>query len=71
LDKAHYFGAYEYEREPQTITYSSQYPTFNIDQSSTHTEHKAATRLDYQLCPWTSWGAVPITTGWRRPSRSA
>jgi hypothetical protein len=61
-DKAHYFGAYEYEREPQTITYNSQYPSFNIDQGSTHTEHKAATRLDYQFSSktrlsmrWSKW----------------
>jgi len=30
-DRVHFFGAYEYEREPKTYTFTSQYPSFNID----------------------------------------
>src|SRR5262245_33383831 len=31
-DRIHFFGSYGYEREPQTFTYNSPYPAFNIDQ---------------------------------------
>src|SRR5206468_10289875 len=30
-DRIHFFANWEYEREPNTITFSSQYPSFNID----------------------------------------
>ena len=29
-DKLHYFGNFEYERQPQTFTFNTPYPTFNI-----------------------------------------
>src|SRR5947208_5572963 len=46
-DRVHFFGAYEFEREPKTYTYTSQYSFFNINQEfSTHT-HKELGRLDY------------------------
>jgi hypothetical protein len=48
-DRLHYFGSYEYERQPQTITYSSPYPTFNFDQTGTYTENKGTVRVDYQI----------------------
>jgi hypothetical protein len=48
-DKLHFFVNYEYEREPQTYTYSSPWPEFNIDQSGTREEHKGGVRLDWQL----------------------
>src|SRR6476469_4561727 len=31
-DRVHFFGAYEFEREPKTYTYTSQYSFFNINQ---------------------------------------
>ena len=30
-DRIHFFGAYEYEREPKTFYYTSPYPSFNVD----------------------------------------
>ena len=39
-DRMHFFVNYEFERQPQTISYSSIYPTFNIDQIDTITETK-------------------------------
>lgn len=48
-DRIHFFGNYEYEREPQTFTYSSPFQRFNVDQSGTRLEHKAGARLDAQF----------------------
>ena len=30
-NRAHFFGSYEYEREPQILTFDSPYPFFNLD----------------------------------------
>jgi hypothetical protein len=48
-DKIHFFANYEYEREPQTYTYSSIYPQFNIDQGGIHREKPMGLRLDFQF----------------------
>src|SRR5437870_898244 len=50
-DKIHFFFNYEYEREPQTYTYSSIYPQFNIDQGGIHREKPMGLRLDFQFSP--------------------
>jgi hypothetical protein len=50
-DRMHFFVNYEYERQPQTISYSSAFPTFNIDQIDTITEKKGGVRLDLQFSP--------------------
>lgn len=50
-DRLHFFGHYEYEREPATFTYSSPYAAFNVDQTGTRRETKSGGRLDYQLSP--------------------
>ena len=52
-DRIHFFVNYEYEREPQTYTYSSPYPQFNIDQPGTRVEQKSGARLDFQFSPQT------------------
>jgi hypothetical protein len=52
-DRIHYFGNYEYEREPQTFTYNSPFPRFNIDQAGTRTEKKGGARMDVQFTPRT------------------
>jgi hypothetical protein len=52
-DRAHFFGNYEHEREPQTFSHSSQWPTFNFDHSGTRTEKKGLVRLDFQFTPQT------------------
>jgi Carboxypeptidase regulatory-like domain len=48
-DRIHFFGNYEYEREPQTFTYTTPYPRFNFDQTGTRREHKGGARLDFQF----------------------
>ena len=48
-NKLHYFGSYEHERQPHTFVYTTPYPTFNQDLSSTDRQDKVDGRLDYQL----------------------
>lgn len=50
-DRIHFFGNYEYEREPQTAVFNTPYPSFNVDLTGTRREHKALTRLDAQFSP--------------------
>src|SRR3989454_4751417 len=52
-DRVHFFGSYEYEREPKTYTYNSPYPAFNVDVNFPSHVHKALGRLDYQFTPAT------------------
>jgi hypothetical protein len=48
-DRLHYFGNYEYERQPQTAIFNTPYPAFNIRTSGTDTQNKGGIRIDYQL----------------------
>ncbi len=49
-DRAHFFGYYEGEREPQSYFFNSKYPKFNIsDLTGTRTESKGGGRFDNQL----------------------
>ncbi len=52
-DKAHFFLNYEYERRPQTFTYSTPYPFLNLDQSYPQRQNKYGTRVDVQISPHT------------------
>jgi carboxypeptidase family protein len=52
-DKLHYFGNYEYEREPKTTTFNTPYPSFNVQLNGTNNQKKGGVRLDYQLSPHT------------------
>jgi len=52
-DKFHYFGSFEYEREPQTYVYTTPYPRFNGSLTGTRTERKEIARFDYQFSPRT------------------
>jgi hypothetical protein len=52
-DRLHYFANYEYEREPQTLTFNTPYPVFNVQLTGTHRTDMAGLRLDYQLSPRT------------------
>jgi hypothetical protein len=52
-DRFHFFGSYEYEREPQTFTYTTPYPKFNESLTGTRTEFKELVRVDYQFSPGT------------------
>jgi hypothetical protein len=48
-DRFHFFGSYEYEREPQTFSYTTPYPKFNTSLIGTRKEYKSLGRLDYQF----------------------
>src|SRR5207248_2105476 len=43
-DRVHFFGAYEFEREPKTYAYSGPYPFFNINQQFT-TQSRLSVRV--------------------------
>jgi hypothetical protein len=50
LNRAHFFGYYELEREPNTFVFAGPYPAFNIpDMSVTRVENKAGFRVDTQI----------------------
>jgi outer membrane receptor protein involved in Fe transport len=48
-DRIHYFGSYEFERQPQTHIFNSPYPAFNRDLQLTDRVHKALARVDMQF----------------------
>jgi len=48
-DKIHFFIDYEYEREPSTQTYTTQFPSFNVDLTGNRTDPKGGGRLDFQF----------------------
>jgi hypothetical protein len=50
-DRVHFFANYEFEREPQTFTYTTPYPQFNFDQTGTRREHTGGGRVDVQFSP--------------------
>ena len=50
-DRFHFFGSFEYEREPQTFVYNTPYPKFNGSLTGTRTEYKELGRIDYQFSP--------------------
>ena len=50
-DRIHFFGNYEYEREPRTVTFNSPYPSFNVDLAGTRTQHTGGVRGDAQFTP--------------------
>jgi hypothetical protein len=65
-DRIHYFVNFEYEREPETYSHSSPWPSFNFDQESTRTEKKGGARVDMQFTPQTrltfrgNWARVDL-----------
>ena len=50
-DRIHVFGSYEYEHEPSTITYTSVFPRFNVDQLNNRKQHMVLGRGDVQFSP--------------------
>src|SRR5258706_10275190 len=48
-DRLHYFGNYEYEREPRTSIFNSPYPAFNVSLTGKNSQKKGGVRLDYQV----------------------
>jgi hypothetical protein len=52
-DKLQYFANYEHERQPQTATFNTPYPLFNVAKDGTDSQNKVGIRLDYELSPKT------------------
>jgi len=52
-DRLHFFGDYEYEREPNTSFYNTPVPAFNQTLTEIRTEKKALIRVDGQISPQT------------------
>jgi outer membrane receptor protein involved in Fe transport len=52
-DKLHFFANYEYEREPQTIIYTTPYQLFNLNLKNIRSEKKGGVRVDAQFSPRT------------------
>ena len=48
-DKLHYFGNFEYERQPTTSVWNTRYPSFNITLDGLANQKKGGIRFDYQL----------------------
>jgi hypothetical protein len=48
-DRAHFFGFYEYDREPATVNFETAYPSFNFPLTSVRRNDMAGVRLDYQF----------------------
>ena len=50
-DRLHYFGFYEYEREPRTSIWNTPFPAFNISLQGIRSKKLGGARLDYQISP--------------------
>jgi hypothetical protein len=48
-DRLHFFGFYEFEREPRTSIWNTPFPRFNVELNGTATKKLGGGRLDYQL----------------------
>jgi hypothetical protein len=52
-DKLHFFGNFDYERNPLTSIWNTPYPAFNITLNGKQTIKMEGLRLDYELSPKT------------------
>jgi hypothetical protein len=50
-DRFHFFGYYEYDRNPATVGFETPFPSFNFTLTSLRRTDLAGLRLDYQLSP--------------------
>ena len=66
-DRAHFFAYYEGERNPQTAVYSTPYPVFNGDITSTNLTSMAGGRLDVQFSSRTRLTARLTTFSFNSP----
>jgi hypothetical protein len=48
-DRLHYFGFYEYEREPRTSIWNTPFPAFNVALNGLLSKRLGGARLDYQV----------------------
>jgi hypothetical protein len=49
MDKLHYFGNFEYEREPKESVWTTPFPVFNVSLQGIRSVKLAGMRVDYQL----------------------
>ncbi len=52
-DKLHFFGNFEYERQPTETIWNTVYPAFNVKMDGVANLKKGGGRVDYQLTPGT------------------
>jgi hypothetical protein len=50
-DKLHFFGNFEYEREPRSSIWNTPYPAFNITLQGKRAVKMGGARFDYQISP--------------------
>ncbi len=50
-DKLHYFGNFEYEREPKSSIWNTPFRAFNVELEGNETKKMGGGRLDYQMSP--------------------
>jgi hypothetical protein len=48
-DRLHFFGHFDYEREPKTSVWNTPYPSFNVELEGNETVKMGGGRVDYQL----------------------
>jgi hypothetical protein len=48
-DRIHFFANYEYEREPNTVAFTTPYESFNVQLTGANTKHLAGARVDLQF----------------------
>ena len=63
-NRIHFFGSYEYEREPSTQIYTTPYPGFNNDLTGNRTDPKTSVRVDMQFNVQTRLMARANTSRW-------
>jgi hypothetical protein len=50
-DRLHFFGHFEYEREPRVSIWNTPFPSFNVELEGNDSVKLGGGRLDYQLSP--------------------
>ena len=65
-DRLHFFGHYQYEREPKTSIWNTPYPAFNVELQGKETIKMGGGRVDYQLSQGTRiMGKVTDSERWQ------
>jgi hypothetical protein len=70
-DRIHFFGSYEHEREPQTFTFTSPWPSFNIPLAGVRQQRLGGGRLDFEASPNTRMSVRASTYHLLIPIRDA
>jgi len=69
-DKIHFFGNYEYERNPQTFVYTTPYPRFNTDLFAVNQQHTGGGRVDAELSSKARLAVRYSKWIWKQPYRT-